>query len=61
MIKTFLDFLRFFYALQGHNMIAIMLDARFKALRIVESWWDVGILASEYDAMIVILFSNGVF
>ncbi len=56
--------MRFFDALQGHNMIAIMLDPCFKALRIVESLVGHGnviILASEYDAKIVIPLSNGVF
>jgi hypothetical protein len=63
-IKPFLDFLRFFYALQGHNTIAIMLDPCFKALRIVESLVGHGnviILAFEYDAKIMIPLSNGVF
>jgi hypothetical protein len=36
-IKPFLDFLRFFDALEGHNMIAITLNSCFKALHIVES------------------------
>jgi hypothetical protein len=56
-IKPFLDFLRFFDALQGHNMITIMLDPCFKALNIVESLVrceNVIILTFEYDAKIVI-------
>jgi hypothetical protein len=36
-IKPFLDFLRSFDAHQLHNMMVIMLDTHFKALRIVES------------------------
>jgi hypothetical protein len=63
-IKPFLDFLRFFDALQGHNMIAIMLDPCFKALNIVESLVgceNVIILTFEYDVKIVIPLSDGVF
>jgi hypothetical protein len=63
-IKPFLDFLRFFDALQGHNMIAITLDSRFKALRIAESLVGCGnviIFEFEYDAKIVIPLFNGVF
>jgi len=63
-IKHFLDFFRFFDALQCHNMIAIMLDPCFKALRVVESLVGCGniiILTFKYDAKIVIPFSDGVF
>jgi len=57
-IKPFLDFLRSFDAQQVHNMMVIMLDTHFKALRIVESL--VGCrnairLTFEYDAKFVIL------
>jgi hypothetical protein len=63
-IKPFLGFLRFFDALQGHNMIAITLDPRFKALRIVESLVGCGnviILESKCDAKIMIPLFDGVF
>jgi hypothetical protein len=57
-INPFLDFLRSIDARQVHNMIIIMLDTHFKALRIVESL--VGCknaiqLTFEYDAKVVIL------
>jgi hypothetical protein len=63
-IKALLDFLRFFDALQGHNMIIIMLDPCFKVSCIVESLVGCGnviILAFEYDAKIVIPLFDGVF
>jgi len=41
-IKPFLEFLRSFDAQHAHNMMAIMLDPHFKALRIVKTWWDMG-------------------
>jgi hypothetical protein len=56
-IKPFLDFLRSFDAHQVYNMMIIMLNIHFKALRIVKGL--VGCrniqLTFEYDAEIVIL------
>jgi len=37
LIKPFLEFLKSFDATQAHNMMVIMLDPSFKALRIVEN------------------------
>ncbi len=57
-IKPFLDFLMSLDAHQVHNMMVIMLDTHFKALRIVESLVgceNVIQLTFEYDAKVVIL------
>ncbi len=56
-IKPFLEFLRSFDVRQAHNMMAIMLDPRFKALHIVENL--VGCenaiqLTFKYDVKVVV-------
>ncbi len=56
-IKLLLEFLRFFYGEQAHNMMAIMLDSHFKALWIVQNLvgYVNGIwLTFEYDVKVVV-------
>ncbi len=58
MIRPFFLFLKTFDPHNVHNMVAIMLDPRFKSLRIVENYVSRGglifCLAPEYDAKAVI-------
>jgi hypothetical protein len=57
--KPFLEFLKTFDFRQVHNMLALMLDSRFKFLRVVESFVGCGNairFSTEYDAKEVIPF-----
>jgi hypothetical protein len=57
LIKPLLEFLRSFDVRQVHNMMVIMLDPRFKALRMVENLVGCGNaiqLASKYDVKVVV-------
>jgi hypothetical protein len=56
-IKPFLEFLRFFYAHQVHNIMGIMLDLCFKSPHVMKNLVGHGNaiwLASKYDVRVVI-------
>jgi hypothetical protein len=63
-IKPFLEFLKSFDAQYVHNMMAIMLDPRFKVSHIMEYLVGSGNLirlVSKYDVKVVIPFSMAYF
>jgi len=57
-IKPFLQFLQTYDAQQVHNMFTLILDPRFKSLKVVENYVGCGAyirLVVEYDVNVVIL------
>jgi hypothetical protein len=63
-IKPFLQYLEAYDSHQMHNMLVLMLDFRFKSLRVVENYVGCGACICfdvEYDANVIILILMTVF